>query len=201
MKSLDPRLNRIGLDESQSELKKKELDQFETYQVFVQLKDNKPLNHSGIVHAPDLEMAFVLAKEQFSRRLMCSGLAVVRTDHVHVSAYTDGDKNVYDTISPASSKEGKEDAYQVFHLARRGKQHVHAGTVMAHNPEEAFEEAKESLGENLVFNVWVIATSDFRFSNEEEKVIWQTLNEKTFRDAVAYKAADKIKQFKERQQK
>ncbi|MGK7391718.1 MAG: phenylacetic acid degradation b [Candidatus Cyclobacteriaceae bacterium M2_1C_046] len=200
MKSLDPRLNRIGLDEDQSEVKKKELDQFETYEVFTQLKEKQPLNHAGIVHSPDLEMAFILAKEQYSRRLMCAGLAVVRTDHVHVSAYTDGDKNAYDTIIPVASKEGEEDAYQVFHLKKRGKQHVHAGTVMAHNPEEAFEEAKNSLGDQLVYNVWVIATSDFRFSDEEEKVIWSTLNEKSFRDAIAYKAADKIKQFKERQQ-
>lgn len=200
MNSLDPRINRFGLNENPEEVKKDELDQFETYQVFVQLKEGKPLNTAGIVHAPDLEMAFVLAKEQFSRRFTCSGLAVVRTDKVHVSGYTDGDTSAYETIDPAPSGEGEEEAYQVFHLQKRGKQHVHVGPVMAHNPEEAFAEAKKQFGDEKVFNIWVITTSDFRFSSEDEKIIWSTLDEKGFRDAIAYKAADKIKAFKERQQ-
>lgn len=200
MKSLDPRINRFGLDEDSSELRKNELDQFETYEVFVQLKEGKPLNHAGIVHSPDLELAFVLAKEQYSRRHTCSGLAVVKTENVHTSPYTDGDKNAYDTINNNASKEGDEDAYQVFHLLKRGKQHVHAGHVVAHNPEEAFVEAKKEFGDNKVLNIWVIATNDFRFSDEDEKIIWSTLHEKGFREAIAYKASDKIKNFKERQQ-
>lgn len=198
MKSLDPRLNRLGLEEDQSEVKKKDLDQFETYEVFMQLKETQPLNHAGIVHAPDLEMAFVLAKEQFSRRLMCSGLAVVRTDNVHLSAYTDGNNNAYDTITPAISKDGDETVYQVFHLVKRGKQHVHVGSVTAHNPGDAFEEAKNLFGDQRVYNIWVIDTSDFRFSNEDEKEIWNTLGEKGFREATAYRAGDKIKEFKEK---
>lgn len=201
MKSLDPRLNRIGLDESESDLEKKHLDQFETYEVFIQLKENKPLNHAGIVHSPDLEMAFILGKEQYSRRLMCSGLAVVRTDHVHVSPMTEGDTSAYDTSPKKMNDEkGEERPFQIFHLQKRGKQHIHAGTVMATSPKAAFEEAKSEFGDQQVYNIWVIDTADFRFSDEDEKVIWSTLNEKGFRDAIAYKAADKIKQFKERQQ-
>ena len=38
------------------------LDQFETYQTFVQVKENKPFEHAGIVHAPNEEMAFLLPK-------------------------------------------------------------------------------------------------------------------------------------------
>ena len=200
MQSLDPRLNRLGLNDDPSEVKKTELDQFETYQVFIQMREGKPLITAGIVHSPDLEIAFLLAKEQFSRRLTCSGLAVVRTDKVHTSVYTDNENSAYETIGIPKSTEGKEDIYQVFHLERRGKQHVHVGQVTAHNAEEAFAAAKASYGENLVYNVWVVATSDFRFSSEDEKIIWSTLHEKSFRDAISYKAADKIKQFKERQQ-
>lgn len=200
MESLDPRVNRFKLNEDPSELKKNDLDQFETYEVFVQLKEGKPLNHAGIIHAPDVELAFILAKEQFSRRHTCSGLAVVKTEKVHASTYTDGDQNAYDTINFNASKKANEEAYQVFHLLKRGKQHVHAGQVLAHNPEEAFVQAKKEFGDSKVFNVWVVATNNFRFSDEEEKIIWSTLPEKGFREAVAYKASDKIKTFKESQQ-
>lgn len=200
MKSLDPRVNRFGINEDPAEVRKTELDQFETYEVFIQMKEGKPLVHAGIVHAPDLELAFILAKEQFSRRMTCSGLAVVRTDQVHISAYTDGGTSAYETINPAGSSEGNEDAYQVFHLEKRGKQHVHAGQVIANNPAMAFENAKKEFGNSHVFNIWVIATADFRFSSDEEKIIWSTLHEKSFRDAISYKAADKIKEYKERQQ-
>lgn len=41
---------------------KNKLDQFETYEVFVQTKEDKPFEHVGIVHAPNEEMAFCLQK-------------------------------------------------------------------------------------------------------------------------------------------
>lgn len=200
MKSLDPRINRLNIKEDSSEVNKSNLDQLGTYEVFVQLKEDKPLSHAGIVHSPDPELAFVLAKEQFSRRYTCSGLAVVGTGNVYASAYTDNNENAYDTITNNVTKEGDEDAFQVFHLLKRGKQHVHAGQVVAHNPEEAFLEAKKQYGQIKVFNVWVVATSSFRFSDEDEKIIWSTLPEKSFREAISYKASDKIKSFLERQQ-
>lgn len=199
MNSLDPRVNRFGLHNNDIEAHKNELDQFETYEVFIQLNDQKPLMHAGIVHSPDLEMAFILAKEQFSRRMTCSGLAVVRTDLVHSSTYTDGDNSAYNSIEEVLSTKGEKVPYQVFHLVKRGKQHVHVGQVRATNKNEAFSEAKKEFGDQMVYNIWVVATPDFRFSSEEEKVIWDTLHEKSFRDAISYKASDKLKAFKEKQ--
>ena len=45
----------------------------------------------------------------------------------------------------------------------------------------------------------VAKTDDILTVSEDDKVIWETLPEKSFRDAIAYRGADKIKKFKEEQ--
>jgi ring-1,2-phenylacetyl-CoA epoxidase subunit PaaB len=47
--------------------------------------------HVGDVHAPDAEMALVLAKEQFARRDPCVNLWVVRYADIGATAYEDAD--------------------------------------------------------------------------------------------------------------
>ena len=200
MKSLDPRVNRlpqINVGEIQP---KAPLDQFGTFEVFVQPKEGKPFQHEGAVHAPELEMAYVLAKETFTRRFTCTSLYVVDTRNVFVSPLTEGDQNAYDLINPSSEKGNDTGAYEIYHLAKRGKQHVHAGTVQASSPQEAMYEAKSKLrSEKLVLNVWAIPSKEIRFTTAEEKDLWLTLPEKKFRDASEYKGGDKLKDFLERQ--
>lgn len=199
MKSLDPRVNRLPKIGQPGQVEPKaQLDQFGTFEVFVQAKAGKPFQHEGIVHAPDLEMAFVLAKEAFTRRFTCVSLYVADTRHVYVSAMTDGNTNAYDFIKADEEHSGEKISFEIYHLPRRGKQHQHAGTVHAVNPREALSEAKKLFGSKLVYNVWAIRTSDIRFTSPEEKELWLTLPEKKFRDASDYKGGDKLKEFLER---
>jgi ring-1,2-phenylacetyl-CoA epoxidase subunit PaaB len=198
--SLDPRVNRlpkIGVPGQM--LPKAPLDQFGTFEVFVQPKEGKPFQHEGAVHAPNIEMSYVLAKETFTRRFVCSSLYVVDTRNVFVSPMTDNLVNVYDLIVDDPHHSGEDVPYEVYHLLKRGKQHVHAGSVSAESPQEAMSVAKKQLrGDKVIYNVWVIRTSDIRFTTDEEKDLWITLPEKKFRDASDYKGGDKLKEFLER---
>lgn len=198
MKSLDPRIVRLLRDvKSASSGTKPSLDQFSTFEVFVQPKAGKPFQHEGAVHAPNLEMAYVLAKEAFTRRFTCVSLYVVATDRVFVSPLTDGNQSVYNLISAESPTPGN-DSYEVYHLMKRGKQHVHVGTVRANDPSHATAMAKQQLAvDKVVYNVWVIRTKDIRFTSAEEADLWTTLAEKRFRDAADYKGGDKLKEFLE----
>lgn len=200
MESLDPRVNRLNIKGFQGDLTRKvPLDQFGTFEVFVQEKENKPYQHEGIVHAPNNEMAFLFAKEQFSRRSTCTGLFVVETRNVFVTEFTEGEDTIYNYISDEYPQEGDKEEYEFFHLMKRGKQHQHVGSIEARNPQEALALAKPAfINEKPVFNAWVIKTSDILFTSEEDKNIWDTLPDKKFRDASDYKASDKIKAFKER---
>lgn len=174
------------------------LDQFGTYEVFVQPRAGKPFQHEGAVHAPNLEMAYILAKETFTRRFTCSSLFVAETRNVFVSPLVEGSANAYDLVADSAQASGAEASYEIFHLARRGKQHVHAGTVQAGDPNQAMSRAKERFSGKPVLNIWVLRTRDIRFTTEEEQDLWLTLPEKKFRDAADYKGGDKLKTFLER---
>jgi ring-1,2-phenylacetyl-CoA epoxidase subunit PaaB len=200
MNSLDPRVNRLPVIGQPGEiLPKVPLDQFGTFEVFVQPKEGKPFQHEGIVHAPDLEMSFILAKEAFTRRFTCVSLYVCDTRNVYVSPMTDGTSNAYDFIQDNPEQRGNKEAYEIYHLAKRGKQHLHAGTVEAGSPQEAMAEAKKNFrNDKVVYNVWAIRASDIRYTSTEEKELWLTLPEKKFRDASDYKGGDKLKAFLEK---
>ncbi|MBL3655646.1 phenylacetic acid degradation b [Fulvivirga sediminis] len=200
-KSLDPRINRLNIDKYPADLTRKvPLDQFGTYEVFTQSKTEQPYQHEGIVHAPSKEMAFIFAKEQFSRRMTCSGLFVVETKNIFVTATTENNINVYHTVSEKFDTTGHLEQYEFFHLLKRGKQHLHVGSIEARNAQEALALAKPAFSEeDPVLNAWIIKTKDILFSSEEDTIIWNTLPDKKFRNASAYKASDKIKAFKESQ--
>jgi ring-1,2-phenylacetyl-CoA epoxidase subunit PaaB len=198
LNSLDPRVNRLPKI-NQSISPKAPLDQFGTFEVFVQPKEGKSFQHEGIVHAPNLELAYVLAKEAFTRRFTCVSLYVVDTREVFVSPMTEGNNNAYDLIPESTTSTPGNQSFEIYHLVKRGKQHVHVGTVAANNPEEAMVHAREKLNTGkIVFNVWAIATEAIRFTSEEDKELWLTLPEKKFRDASDYKGGDKLKNFLER---
>ena len=124
--SLDPRLNRLRLMSLDRLTGKKPLDQLPTYEVFIQPNEKRAFQHEGIVHATNTEMAFVFAKEQFSRRNTCSGIWTVLTENVYVTEYKDNNNSIYDDI-PEQSNSGGDVKYLIFHLLKRGKQHMTPG--------------------------------------------------------------------------
>ncbi|MBX2963930.1 MAG: phenylacetic acid degradation b [Cyclobacteriaceae bacterium] len=200
MNSLDPRVNRLPqVGQPEHVEPKAPLDQFGTFEVFVQPKEGKPFQHEGIVHAPNLEMAFVLAKEAFTRRFQCVSLYVVDTRNVYVSAMTEGNQSVFELIHDTPEQPGEKESYEIFFLTKRGKQHIHIGSVTAATPGEALTlTAKDYKTDKIIYNVWAIRTNDIRFTKPEEQELWLTLPEKKFRDASAYKAGDKLKDFLEK---
>jgi ring-1,2-phenylacetyl-CoA epoxidase subunit PaaB len=198
LNSLDPRVTRLP-EIVETVSPKAPLDQFGTFEVFVEPKEGKPFQHEGCVHAPNLEMAYVLAKEAFTRRFTCTSLYVVDTRDVYVSPMTEGEKNVYELISESTEPSGDKTSFEIYHLVKRGKQHVHAGSVSAASPLSAMSIAKTILNTGkIVYNVWAIRTDKIRFTTPEEKDLWITLPEKKFRDASEYKGGDKLKNFLEK---
>jgi ring-1,2-phenylacetyl-CoA epoxidase subunit PaaB len=201
MNSLDPRVNRLPSIGIPGPIQPKAaLDQWGTFEVFVQPKEGKSFQHEGIVHAPDLELSYILAKETFTRRFTCVSLFVADTRHVYVSPTTEGNRSVADVLPAMQQTSGEDFSFEVFMLPKRGKQHIHIGAVMAGLPQEAMRKAIEN---NLhqgkvIFNLWVVRNKDIRFTSPEEKELWITLPEKKFRDAAEYKGGEKLKAFLEK---
>jgi ring-1,2-phenylacetyl-CoA epoxidase subunit PaaB len=195
--SLDPRVNRLP-NITGGERQIVSSDQLISFEVFVQPRQEKPFQHEGAVRASDLEMAFVLAKETFTRRFSCIALWVVETQHISVSDLKDGDENIYDTYEPVTPDE-MGPWFEAFEMAKRGKQHVHIGRVQAGSAKDAHSLARQLVKPGAkACNLWVIPVSKIRYTSETERIMWDTLPEKKFRDATEYKGGDKLKAFLER---
>lgn len=209
-------MNRLGLpDAPEGTVAKPALDQFGTYEAFHQKKEGAPFVYVGPVHAPEADVAFLFAKEQYSRRFACTGLWVVPTAAITVTDYVGDQESAYDTLplltnaqapigagidetaaDEAAFAAGEED-YDIFHLKKRGKAHQHVGKVRASSPAEALQVAKAVFGEQRpVVNVWTARSADFLRSDAEDRDIWTTTPEKKYRDAMAYRVQDRIEKFK-----
>jgi ring-1,2-phenylacetyl-CoA epoxidase subunit PaaB len=200
LQSLDPRIGRWDLPANwEDQVPKKELDQFQTYEVFHQKRENMPFAYVGPVHAPDLEVAFLYAKEQHSRRATCTGLWVVRTQDVQLTPYASDNESVYQLLALPAVPAGRDPVqpFEIFHLKKRGKAHTHAGTVQATSYREALAQAREKFGDQVpCVNVWVVPASKMIRSQESDQAMWTMAPEKKYREPVAYKVLDKITAFK-----
>lgn len=90
--SLDPRVTRLGIpSDQQGAPEKPALDQHQTFEVFHQQKTGAHHVHVGSVHAPNAELALLLAKEQYGRRGKTVNLWVVRTTDVFAMNSSDAE--------------------------------------------------------------------------------------------------------------
>lgn len=191
MNSLDPRVNRLERVDYKNQSSPEQLS---TFEVFTCLKEGKPYTHTGIVHAPDLDLGFIFGKEQYSRRQTCVGIWVVATKDVWVSELTEGDTNVLDKYQ---KEQPGETQYDLFVLPKRGKQHVFVDCIKAGSPEGAIAIMGKEYEGAFAYNVWVVESDKMYKTESGLAPIWDTLPEKKFRDALAYRAGDKLKNFLE----
>jgi ring-1,2-phenylacetyl-CoA epoxidase subunit PaaB len=89
--SFDPRVTRLDLPERSETDILNTMENWQTFEVFHQKKKGDQHVHVGIVHAPNAEMALVLAKEQFGRRGQTANLWIVKSAEVYSTSYDDSD--------------------------------------------------------------------------------------------------------------
>jgi ring-1,2-phenylacetyl-CoA epoxidase subunit PaaB len=95
IKSLDPRITRANLETDKNGVETLDKhEHWQTYEVFTQPKRGDRYIHAGSLHAPNNDMAWVLAKEQFGRRNKCTGLWVVKTTDIYT--VTEGDDEMFE---------------------------------------------------------------------------------------------------------
>ncbi len=202
IQSGDPRIYRLHLPLDEVSIpEKNKLDQLETWQVFIKTKESKPFEHVGIIHAGNADMAFLFGKEQYTRRgnEFCA-LAVVSTRNVVTTETFEKGENALQMPLPEYFMNMPETPgpqfYEVFYQKKRGKQHIHAGSVEALSFAGALEAAGESLASDPVVSVWLALRTDVQQTNPDEIEIWNTLPEKKYREVITYKAQDRINKFK-----
>ena len=97
----------------------------DVWAVFLQAHRRDPHIHVGDVHAPDAEMALVVAKENYARRDPCVSLWVVRATDIRCTA-----AGASEMFAPATDK-----SYR-FGGSYRRQQHVYRSTWRLSHREE-----------------------------------------------------------------
>lgn len=87
----DPRVRRLDLESSYGKSNVAENENWISWEVFHQKKRGDQHVHTGIVHAPDAQLALLFAKELFGRRLECKNLWVVKSSDIYSFSYDDSD--------------------------------------------------------------------------------------------------------------
>jgi ring-1,2-phenylacetyl-CoA epoxidase subunit PaaB len=86
--------------------------------------------------------------------------------------------------------------FEVFHQKKRGDQHIHVGIVHAPTPELALILAKEQYARRRqTANLWVVKSSDVYANSYDDVDIFETVPEKTYREASDYYCMDRIRKY------
>lgn len=89
--------------------------------------------------------------------------------------------------------------YEVFQQIKRGTHHQHVGSVHAPNAEMAILFAKEQYcRRGAAVNLWVVKTADVFVTEYQDADIFETTEDKLYRDPNSYKVMDRINAFKAR---
>ncbi|TAE24634.1 MAG: hypothetical protein EAZ92_13150 [Candidatus Kapaibacterium sp.] len=110
--SLDPRITRAMIPESHDSTPLSGNELFETYEVLHQAKTGGRHTHVGSVHAPNAEMAYLFAKEQYGRRMTTTSIWVVRTTDIFTTDGAD-EPELYATAPSADKDYRNANAWKV----------------------------------------------------------------------------------------
>lgn len=193
MKSLDPRINRFEIEKvSTDTLSEKELEQWQTYEVFHQRKADDVHVHVGAVHASNADVAFLFAKEQYARRLQCYNLWVAKTADIFAFNM---EKNQNDNFVSEDVPPHAEIAYDIFYQHHRGEHPKYTGTVLATHPEKAIQTAQQQFGKET-FMIWAIPQDKIYKQPTEQAEMYTYVPKKSYRDATGYKVMAKLNKIR-----
>ena len=98
----------------------------DVWAVFLQSRTRDPHVHVGDVHAPDAEMALVVAKENYARRDPCVSLWVMRAEEIHATT-----ADVAEMFDPAIDK-----SYRFGGSYRKQQQVYRSAWRLSHRDED-----------------------------------------------------------------
>jgi ring-1,2-phenylacetyl-CoA epoxidase subunit PaaB len=170
--------------------------QWPRYLVFEQPDDGSAFILAGSVHAPDGEMALLVARDTFARRPKRTAMWVARADRV--SSRTREQLLADPEVEPAGAGDRR---YQVFAKRSHRGVHEHMGEVAAPDPEGAIRSAAGGAGGDGVI-VWLaVSESDLRRSEPADReVLYASSPGKPFRHESEYPVRTMMMDLKRKKQ-
>lgn len=180
--------------------------QWPRYYVFEQPEEGAAFSYAGSVHAPDAEMALLIARDTFARRPRRTAMWLVRDIRIFSltreqldAAPQGGDgAGVGGEGAAGGDPGGGENGgggersespvrYHVFSKRTQKGVHIHSGEMEAATPEEAIRRADAEQGGGKFPVWWAIAEKDLVRSPEEDReVLYDSSPGKSFRHESEY---------------
>jgi ring-1,2-phenylacetyl-CoA epoxidase subunit PaaB len=129
--------------------------QLPRFEVFEQERPGQPHRSAGSVHAPDLEMALLNARDVFVRRPACDSLWIAPASAIYSRTAEELDTK----IAPTAPLGEPPQTYHVFAkpTQRQAETFVtHIGAVEARSPAEALSLARGQFAAQPAFVWWIV---------------------------------------------
>ncbi|MEX1248007.1 MAG: hypothetical protein WEA61_05950 [Anaerolineales bacterium] len=166
--------------------------QWPRFMVFQQSGEAEPLLHNGTVHAPDVEMALLNARDVFARRPEAVSMWVVPADAI----YTQTREELAAGL-PADPATGQPADYYVFAKFSEQTQCSYVGEVRAGSPQAAMRAAIEKFRGQDPLWWWVFPASVVvRSDAGEAGPMFAPARAKTFKDQAEYPVVTMMRQLR-----
>lgn len=159
--------------------------QWPRFQVFHQAKEGQAHQNAGSVHAPDSEMALLIARDVFVRRPDCTSLWVVPADQIFSKTAQELEDPCW--LTEEMGPETQLEPYYVFGKLKHKDTHTYAGTVEAHTPAWALRQALNTWTDQPRLVWWVFPTRLVTQSTADDiQSLFEPALDKRFRDQAEY---------------
>jgi ring-1,2-phenylacetyl-CoA epoxidase subunit PaaB len=164
--------------------------QWPAFQVFTQASPDHRHENAGTVHAPDEELALLLARDVFVRRPPCVSLWVV--PEAEILSWTP------DAPIPAADAGAESsESFEVFVKRIQRGSHEHVGQVEGRSPPEAMHRAWQMFGRDLGSVWWVVPSRRIvRSDPEDRSSLFGPAADKPYRDQAHYPTETLMRQVK-----
>jgi ring-1,2-phenylacetyl-CoA epoxidase subunit PaaB len=159
--------------------------QWPRFEVFLQDGEGAAHQDVGSVHAPDIDLALMNARDVFVRRPRCTSLWVVAAEDITARTRQELAAESTDEALP----EDKEQVcYYVFAKHKPAGTHVLAGEILASTPGSAIRKAQSQLeGLKKAQVIWVCpANAVYKSTEAEAESLFSQAQDKTFRMATGF---------------
>ncbi len=174
--------------------------QWPRFMVFQQEAAGKPFVHNGTVHAPDVEMALLNARDVFARRPQAVAMWVVPADAI----YTQTREELANAPAAESGDQpinGLTD-YCVFGKFEEQAQCRQIGEVKASSPQAAVHSAVTKYGQQNPLWWWVFPKSDVLTSEPHDiSPMFDPARAKTFKDQAEYPVVTMMREIRAKKKK
>jgi len=168
--------------------------QWPRFEVFQQ--ESQTDRHAGVgsVHAPDGEMALLIARDVFVRRPDCHSLWVAPAQRI--SSFT-AQQLAAAAPPPAETRGRTPESYEVFKKVRHTGAHIHVGQVTAETPFDALRAACQDFAEPPAHVWWLVPSASLvRSEPADSDSFFEPALHKPFRDQAFYRIQTLLRRLK-----